>query len=253
MPNRALRPPHRRKHHPGKIDALSLDDPTAVLETYSSYDLPDIMAEIEELESCLNYGPDEERRKKFIRILVKAILLYNVIPKEIALESLTHNTTYATKLVVPDNALDKEALRVRVSAKVLPPSISINFFSKVVRPNIGAKNGIIHVVNHPVLPPPSIFQELFLAPRIFGAVVSHLYKFISPKFLYFLDRHLVFSGLIWQMLSSGVMFLENRMTIKSGKWKVPVLRHSLRPPTSLSKSFHGSWSCSCFPHSVRRF
>jgi hypothetical protein len=178
VPNRALRPPHRRKHHPGKIDALFFDDPTAVLETYSSYDLPDIMAEIEELESCLNDGPDKERRKKFIRILVKAILLYNVIPKDIALESLTHNTTYATKLIVPDNALDKEALRVRVSAKVLPPSIAINFFSKVVRPNIGAKNGIIHVVNHPVLPPPSIFQELFLAPRIFGAVVSHPHKFI---------------------------------------------------------------------------
>ena len=183
MPNRALRPPHRRKHHPVKIDALSLqvDNPAVVLETYSSYNLPDILAEIEELENCFNDGPDDERRKKFIRILVKAILLYNVIPNEIALESLAHNTTYATKLIIPDNALDKEALRVRVSAKILPPSIAINFFSKVVRPNIGAKNGIIHVVNHPVLPPPSIFQELFLAPRIFGAVVSRLHKLISQS------------------------------------------------------------------------
>lgn len=195
VPNRALPSPHRRKHHLVNTNALSLDDSIALLD-YSSYDLPKIMAEIEELETCLSDSPDKGRRRKIIRILVKAIMFYNVIPKEIALELLTHNTTYATKLVVPDDALDKEALRIRVSAKVLPPSLQINFFSKVVKSNIGTKNGVIHVVNHPVLPPPSIFQEIFLTPRIFGAVVSLPLNTIFPSCSRFLDRHPVFNGLV---------------------------------------------------------
>lgn len=155
----------RSKRHPMDFTAFS--------GAYASYDLPEIVAEIEELENCPDDDPDKERRKKFIKILVKAILSYHVIPKGIDIETLTYNTTYATNLVIPDDALDKEALRVRVSTRLLPPSVRINFFSTVVKPNIGTKNGIIHVVNHPLLPPPSIFQEIFLAPRIFGAVVSH--------------------------------------------------------------------------------
>jgi hypothetical protein len=168
-PNRALRPPHGHKHHRA---SLSLDDPAPLLEAYTSYDLPQAIAEIEELETCLDPDKDKKRRKEIIKILVKAILYYHIIPKAIDVESLTHNTTYATNLVVPDNALDNQALRVRVSTKILPPSVRVNFFSTVVKPNVGAKNGVIHVINHPLLPPPSIFQELFLAPRMFGAIVS---------------------------------------------------------------------------------
>jgi hypothetical protein len=169
-----LRPPHHRRHHRLNTTALSLEDPAALLEAYSSYDLPEVIAEIEELESRLTSDPgkDKERRRQFIRLLVKAILYYHVIPNAVDIESLTHNTTYATNLIVPDDALDKEALRVRVSTKVLPPSVQINFFSTVVKPNIGTKNGVIHVINHPLFPPPSIFQEIFLIPRIFGPVVS---------------------------------------------------------------------------------
>jgi hypothetical protein len=200
VPNRALRPSEHRKRQSRNITSLSMDDPTALFEAYSSYDLSEIVAEIEELEHTLMDNPDQERRKKFIRILVKAILHYHIIPKGTDVVSLTHNTTYATNLVLSDNALDKQALRVRVSTKLIPPSIQINFFSTVVRPNIGAKNGIIHVINHALLPPPSVFQELFLMPRIFGAVVSHQHTSLVFYNSQFFNRHPVLNVLVWLML-----------------------------------------------------
>ena len=32
--------------------------------------------------------------------------------------------------------------------------------------------GVIHIVDHPVIPPPSIFQELFMFPHFFSTFVS---------------------------------------------------------------------------------
>jgi hypothetical protein len=182
-PDDGLRRPRRRKRHLGTL--RSLDDLSVLLETYSHYDLPEIMAEAEDLDGFFDPSKDKERRKALIKMLVKAILFYHVVPKGTDIDSLTHNTTYATNLIVPDYALDHEALRVRVSTKIIPPSVQINFFSTVVKANIGAKNGVIHVINHPLFPPPSIFQELFLVPRIFGAVVSRyqtILFFSSYKF-----------------------------------------------------------------------
>lgn len=72
--------------------------------------------------------------------------------------------------------MDREALRIRVATSKLLPAIKINFLATIIKSDIGATNGIIHVVNHPLLPPPSIFQELFFFPRFFGAVTSALQR-----------------------------------------------------------------------------
>jgi hypothetical protein len=52
----------------------------------------------------------------------------------------------------------------------------VNFLTKVVRADVKAKNGIIHVINHPLLPPPTVFQELFLIPDVFSFVTSALQR-----------------------------------------------------------------------------
>lgn len=173
--NKALHLPHHRKPRHGLI-SLALSDPAAIpSDIYSSFDLSEIFSEIEEFEASLvddENDPDKERRKKFIRILVRAILAYHILPQGLDAPQLARNTTYATNLTVPDGALDKEPLRIRVASSKLFPVIKINVLATVIKPDIGAKNGIIHVINHPLLPPPSIFQELFLFPPYFGGVVS---------------------------------------------------------------------------------
>jgi len=35
-------------------------------------------------------------------------------------------------------------------------------------------SGFIHVVNHPLLPPPSVFQELYMAPLFFSTLVNFI-------------------------------------------------------------------------------
>jgi hypothetical protein len=141
----------------------------------------------------------KERRKKFLKRLVQAILAYEALPEAVDSHSLGDNTTYATKLVIP-GVLEGQPLRVRVAQRLLPPSTTINFFSKVVHPDVKATNGenisspstlatdfsfirsvgIIHVVNRPVLPPLSAFQTLFLLPGQFSIFVGVSSKTLPP-------------------------------------------------------------------------
>jgi len=46
--------------------------------------------------------------------------------------------------------------------------LRINTFVEVTKRDIQAQNGVIHQINHPLLPPPSIFQETFLLPEVFS-------------------------------------------------------------------------------------
>lgn len=162
-----------------------MDDSAALLDAYASFDLADFVAEVEDIEA--SYGDDKDHRKKFIEVIVRAILAYHILPQGFELDQLTQNTTFATNLTIPDGALDQEPLRIRVGVKAIPPSVNINLFSTVVKPDLRTKNGVIHVINRPLLPPPSIFQGLFLAPGTFGAVVSFV-TYISSTSLIFSRR-----------------------------------------------------------------
>lgn len=129
----------------------------------------------------------KECHKKFFKHLVQAILAYEALPEAIDSFSLGDHQTYPTKLAIP-GVLEGQPLRVRVEQRLLPPSTSVNFVSKIVYPDIQASNGmlqllansslicvasgIIHVVNAPVLPPLAGFQTTFLLPGKFSILVS---------------------------------------------------------------------------------
>ncbi|KAF9452809.1 FAS1 domain-containing protein [Macrolepiota fuliginosa MF-IS2] len=129
----------------------------------------------EGLDSSLLFDDKEECRKKFFRRLVRAILAYESLPEATDIYSLGENSTYATKLAIP-GVLEGQALRMRVEQKLLPPSTTVNFYAKVVYPDVKASNGIIHVVNHPVLPPLSAFQTLFMLPDYFSILSSAIQR-----------------------------------------------------------------------------
>jgi len=86
---------------------------------------------------------NKERRIRFFKHLVQAILAYEALPKAIDSFSLGDHQTYPTKLAIP-GVLDGQPLRVRVAQRLLPPSTSVNFVSKVIYPDVKASNGMFY-------------------------------------------------------------------------------------------------------------
>ncbi|TFK25017.1 FAS1 domain-containing protein [Coprinopsis marcescibilis] len=120
---------------------------------------------------------EKERRKRIFKFIVKSILEYHILPHgAYDIDGLGHNTTYETQFHVP-SLLGNHGQRVKVSQrfKKLQPRTWINFFSKVTD-SAKTDNGIIHVVRHPLLPPASIFQELFLAQHFFSTLTSAIQR-----------------------------------------------------------------------------
>jgi len=119
---------------------------------------------------------DHEKKKRILKVILRVILEYHIIPTAAYdIITLGHNSTYPTSLVVP-GVLDSQPQRLRVKQTIIPPLTFINFYAKVIKPNVKASNGIIHVLNHPLLPPPSIFQGLYMSPHFFSTLTSTLQR-----------------------------------------------------------------------------
>jgi len=90
---------------------------------------------------------------------------------------LSENTTFATWLKADDGSYDNQPRRIRIEKTLLPlPTLTVNFYAKVVQSDQRAVNGWIHTVDHPLVPPPSIIDELFLYPGKFATLTSALQK-----------------------------------------------------------------------------
>lgn len=102
----------------------------------------DVIAAVDDIDSSsLLDDKKKERRKKLLKLLVRAILAYECLPEAMDIYSLGDNNTYSTKLAIP-GVLEGQPLRIRVEQKILPPSTSLNFYSKVVYPDVRASNGM---------------------------------------------------------------------------------------------------------------
>jgi uncharacterized surface protein with fasciclin (FAS1) repeats len=176
-PDKFLRPPKKdRKHHWHPHHDLDEDE---MVEEYFNQvtSQPDDLSMFSTLEALVDSvsGDKDEKRRRALKAIVTAILSYNLVPAAFTSTQLGSNSTYPTFLIPRDGAFAKQNLRLRVASKpraVGPPSISINFLSKVIFSDVIAENGIVHVLNHPLLPPPSAFATLFLLPDIFSTFTS---------------------------------------------------------------------------------
>ncbi|KAG6910898.1 hypothetical protein DXG01_006581 [Tephrocybe rancida] len=164
VPDSALRQPHKR-HLTKSTDIASLS------QAYDLADAVDLVEEFQQLATINDDDEDNKRLKKFLKKLVQAILSYHILPHEYGAKRLAGNNTFPTQLVLPE-ALGARPLRIRVAHRLISPLPIINFYSKVVHPDNKALNGVIHVIDHPLLPPPPTFQELFLVPSIFATFTS---------------------------------------------------------------------------------
>ncbi|KAF9228607.1 FAS1 domain-containing protein [Gyrodon lividus] len=163
VPNSAL--PHPRKPRDGDDDNLIPPrggDPRDI-----AHELGGLVLQAEELDSESD-SRDKEKRKETIGRIVRGILAYHILPEKYEAADLVQNSTYATNLTLKDGSMDYQPLRLSVSRASVPPRLRINTFVEVTKKDIEAKNGVIHQINHPLLPPPSVFQETFLVPEVFS-------------------------------------------------------------------------------------
>ena len=52
----------------------------------------------------------------------------------------------------------------------------INLYAKIDEADTKTENGYVHVVNHPLLPPPAVFQQVFLVQHYFSTFTSALQR-----------------------------------------------------------------------------
>jgi hypothetical protein len=139
------------------------------------------------------------------------------LPEKLDSAALVQNSTYATNLTLKDGSLDYQPLRLSVQSTIVPPRLRINSVVDVIKRDTEASNGklystlnyghmlttrrpgVIHTINIPLLPPPSLFSEMFVVPEVFSYVVSlqPCSFFASPK-LYIVDVCYSARGLNWR-------------------------------------------------------
>lgn len=141
VPDWAL--PKKRRDNSDLL-ALSVDADASVIA--STYTLEDAISTLEHVQSCAfsASGDKKDKRKKFLKIILRAILSYHIIPSSNSVGTLALNATHATNFSIP-GVLGGDPQRISIQHRLLPPSTSINLFSRVVHPNVEGTNGKQHL------------------------------------------------------------------------------------------------------------
>src|SRR5262249_20292447 len=120
-------------------------------------------------------------------------------------QQLSQNLTFATNFTLRDGSLDGNPLRLRVQKVLIFPKLNINLYSEVVKSDIRARmvcrawwpilasliifgTGVMYVINHPLFPPLSVFQELFILLSAFSFSVYDLLAAVLHADGYFRRR-----------------------------------------------------------------
>ncbi|KAK3695466.1 fasciclin domain family [Podospora appendiculata] len=104
------------------------------------------------------------KHKKPSKEFILALLKYHVVPGSYPVKRILFTHTVPTELEL--DSLDERPQRLRIGVSLF--GVHLNFYSKVVAANIEAKNGIIHAVDHILIPPPSAAKIIKLLPGKFS-------------------------------------------------------------------------------------
>lgn len=152
--NKALTP-HKKHPHHGHGATLSLAT---------------IYEEFEKLQAADDDDDDDEEKKKRFKKILRALLKYHTLPTGISKYGLHLNSTYETALEAHDGSFGGQARRILVSGDLIG-RLFVNYYVSVDWKSVNATNGFLYGINHPIIPPPSILDELFLIDR-FSTLVS---------------------------------------------------------------------------------
>lgn len=112
--------------------------------------------------------------------LVEAVLKYHIGLGDYPARRILHTNTVPTAF--EESWLGDEPQRLRTSVGF--NGVTVNFYSKVIAADIGAKNGIIHAVRHILVPPPMIGRILTLDPSRFSTLLLAYDKTDFVKFIH---------------------------------------------------------------------
>lgn len=124
---------------------------------------------------------DDDEKKKRIRQFIHASLQYHAVDDVYTARRLLTTHTVPTALKEPMLGGEPQRLRVQLGLR----GLGLNFFTRVVAPNIGASNGIIHAIDHILVPPPFVGRELSLVPSVFSTL---LLAYEKTKFVNFIHN-----------------------------------------------------------------
>lgn len=141
-------------------------------------------------------GDDEEkkRRRELIRHLIDSTTLYHLVRSDKVLDSkaIAANSSVATWLNTGKAHKNNDGTdwRVRTGKSLLPlPAIYLNLYSRVVKPDIATKNGLIHAIKYPLVPPPDVLQSLFFGQTTFSTTTSGLQKVNAARYYAYRHKH----------------------------------------------------------------
>ncbi|KAI3395691.1 hypothetical protein diail_989 [Diaporthe ilicicola] len=120
---------------------------------------------------------DKKPSKEFVESVLKYHVGLGLYPAGRVL--VTH--TLPTALDEP--LLGNKPQRLRTSVGLLS-GVRVNFYSKVVAVDIGAKNGVIHAVKSLLVPPPFVGKELSLFPGKFSTLLLAFDKTDFTSFIH---------------------------------------------------------------------
>lgn len=101
---------------------------------------------------------------------LEKFLQYHIVKGDYDAKSLWYHNTLPTLLEEKLLGDEQQRIRVRYGLK----GVNVNGYSAVVMPNIRAKNGLIHAVDHVLVPPFMVGKGLSLFPTFFSTLL-HAY------------------------------------------------------------------------------
>lgn len=181
------KPPHHgRPHHPPHHEKPNQTVYELISKSKYTTKLAKLINEFPDLVDKLNgtkanytvFAPTDEaferipkHGKKPSKEILEKVLLYHVSDDFYPAGRVLHSYTIPT-LLEPDNLGHKQRLTVRVTLK----GPTINFYSKLVAVNIFGTNGVIHGVDHIIVPPPQVATIIDLLPGEFSTLELALGK-----------------------------------------------------------------------------
>ncbi|WEW56735.1 hypothetical protein PRK78_002184 [Emydomyces testavorans] len=116
------------------------------------------------LEKAIHFHPPKEYVKKFV--------LYHILKKPATARTIFHSRTICT-LLKQDELGDYDQ---RISTQFGVTGLTINYIARIAKANLCAKNGIVHILDHLLLPPLQSSDTLSLVPSVFSTLDFGLLK-----------------------------------------------------------------------------
>ncbi|KAI5480481.1 Fasciclin domain family protein [Pseudohyphozyma bogoriensis] len=121
---------------------------------------------------------DDDRAAK-INLIIGWIIKYHTIPEILNPWQLSNYSTIGSALHSAPNVSEPMRIRVEPGFSLFPvphPTLNFNFYSHTRGFTIKAKNGYIHRISAPLLPPLSALNKLFLFPGLFSQTTSSVQR-----------------------------------------------------------------------------